>query len=99
MITYLVAAFSSPLIGLLVDKVGFKRYFIVACLFLFMLAQFILLVYPQCDEGGFPETGSITALVFIGLAFALYGNCLVPSISLVVKKKITGTAFGIMQMI
>jgi MFS family permease len=37
--------------------------------------------------------------VLIGLGYCLYGNCIVPSISLVVKKKITGTAFGIMQMI
>lgn len=38
-------------------------------------------------------------MVLIGLAFSLYANCIVPAISLVVKKKITGTAFGIMQMI
>ena len=35
----------------------------------------------------------------MGIAFSIYANCIVPAISLVVKKKITGTAFGIMQMI
>jgi MFS family permease len=37
--------------------------------------------------------------VLIGLGYCLYGNCILPSIPLVVRKKITGTAFGIMQMI
>lgn len=53
-ITYLTAVFSSPLIGVIVDKVGYKRYFIIACLGIFTLAQLILLAYPQCDEGAFP---------------------------------------------
>lgn len=97
MITYIVAAVFSAPIGLLIDKFGYKRYFIMLCLFIFTLAQLIILVYPQCD--GSYETGAITGLVFIGLGYCLYGNCILPSIPLVVKKKITGTAFGIMQMI
>jgi hypothetical protein len=68
-------------------------------MFIFTLAQFIFLVFPQCAEGGSPEKGAIAGLVFIGLGYCLYGNCILPSIPLVVKKKITGTAFGIMQMI
>jgi MFS family permease len=53
-ITYLTAVFSSPLIGVIVDKVGYKRYFIIACLSIFTIAQLIFFVYPQCDEGAFP---------------------------------------------
>lgn len=71
----------------------------MGCMGVFMIAQLIILVYPQCDEGGFSEKGAISGLVLIGLGYSLYGNCIVPSISVVVKKKITGTAFGIMQMI
>lgn len=33
------------------------------------------------------------------MGYSLYGNCVLPAIPLVVKKKITGTAFGLMQMI
>jgi MFS family permease len=48
MITYIVAAvFSAPL-GFLVDKVGYKRYFIILSMFVFTLAQFFILIYPQC---------------------------------------------------
>lgn len=35
----------------------------------------------------------------LGVGYCFYANCLVPSIPLVVRKKVTGTAFGIMQMI
>lgn len=99
MITYVVAAVCSPPIGILIDKVGFKRYFIMLCLFIFTVAQLIILVYPQCAAEGSTEYGAISGLVLIGLGYCLYGNCILPSIPLVVKKKITGTAFGIMQMI
>ena len=99
MITYIVAAvFSAPL-GILIDKIGYKRYFIMGCMGVFTLAQFIILVYPQCADGASRSNGAVAGLVFIGLGYCLYGNCILPSIPLVVKKKITGTAFGIMQMI
>lgn len=35
----------------------------------------------------------------MGLGYCFYGNCILPSVALVVKKKVTGTAFGIMQML
>lgn len=43
--------------------------------------------------------GATWGLLFIGLGYSFYANCLVPSIPLVIPKKVTGTAFGIMQMI
>ena len=66
---------------------------------LFTTSQFIILIYPQCTEGGTSQEGAIYGLALLGLGYCLYGNCLVPSISLVVKRKITGTAFGIMLMV
>ena len=101
MITYIVAAtFSAPL-GLLVDKIGFKRYFIIASMCIFTLAQSFILFYPQCnhDSEVVDQNGGIWGLALIGLGYCFYGNCIVPSIPLVVKKKVLGTAFGIMQMI
>ncbi len=96
-VTYVVAAvFSAPL-GILIDKVGYKRYFIILCMVIFTIAQLIIFAYPQCS--GEKEMGAISGLVLIGFGYCLYGNCVLPAIPLVVKKKITGTAFGIMQMI
>lgn len=48
MITYLVAAsFSAPL-GMLIDRVGCKRYFTIASMVIFSIAQLIILLWPQC---------------------------------------------------
>lgn len=99
MVTYLISAICSPPIGMLVDYFGYKRFIIIATMLLFTTSQFIILVYPQCAEGGLPKEGAIAGLALLGLGYCLYGNCLVPSISLVVKRKITGTAFGIMLMV
>lgn len=96
-ITYLVAALCSPPLGYLIDKVGYKRYFIITSFIIFLVAQMIILFFPQCENA--QENGSMVGLVFIGLGYCFYGNCILPSVPLVVKKKVTGTAFGIMQMI
>jgi MFS family permease len=51
-VTYVVAAvFSAPL-GILIDKVGYKRYFIMAAMVILTLAQIIILLYPQCPLHG-----------------------------------------------
>lgn len=101
MVTYLVAALFSAPLGLLVDYVGFKRYFIIVSMCIFTLAQSFILFFPQCDHSSavLEQNGGTWGLALIGLGYCFYGNCIVPSIPLVVKKKVTGTAFGIMQMI
>ncbi len=48
-ITYLVAAIFSAPIGLLIDKIGFKRYFIMCCMSIFTLGQLTILITPQCS--------------------------------------------------
>lgn len=101
MITYIVAACCSAPLGLIVDKVGCKRYFTIATMVIFTLAQLIILVYPQCYEGKVTDSfsGASWGLFLLGVGYCFYANCIVPSIPLVVRKKVTGTAFGIMQMI
>lgn len=49
MIVYIVAAcFSAPL-GLIVDRVGHKRYFTIACMVIFTIGHLIILLFPQCS--------------------------------------------------
>jgi MFS-type transporter involved in bile tolerance (Atg22 family) len=48
MITYIVAALFSAPLGLIVDRVGCKRYFTIACMTIFTIAHLIILVFPQC---------------------------------------------------
>jgi MFS family permease len=101
MIVYIVAACCSAPLGLIVDRVGCKRYFTIACMVIFTCAQLIILVYPQCTEGEITDSfsGASYGLFLLGVGYCFYANCIVPAIPLVVRKKVTGTAFGIMQMI
>lgn len=101
MITYIVAALFSAPLGLIVDKVGRRRYFTIICMVIFTTAQLIILVYPQCTGEKITDSfsGASWGLFLLGLGYCFYANCIVPAIPLVVRKKVTGTAFGIMQMI
>lgn len=49
-IGYLTAVVVSIPLGILVDKYGKRRWLSVAGLAVFFIAQFIMLVYPQCGE-------------------------------------------------
>lgn len=44
-------------------------------------------------------SGASYGLLLLGIGFCFYADCLFPSIALVVKKRVTGTAFGIMEML
>jgi MFS family permease len=100
-IVYIVAACCSAPLGFLIDKVGHRRYFSIACMVIFTVAHFIIYVYPQCAENTINNSfsGASVGLFLIGVGYCFYANSIVPSIPLIVKKKVTGTAFGIMQMI
>lgn len=65
MLTYLTCVVVSPFIGMLVDKIGKRRYFIVFTLLVYFTAHFFLLVYPSCLEGSI-EMASITGLILLG---------------------------------
>lgn len=95
-IAYLCAVVVSIPLGLLVDKYGKRRWLSVAALGVFFLAQFIILVYPQCSDNQSQEMGVIAALVIQGIGYAFYGNVLVAAIPLVCKATQLGTGFGIM---
>lgn len=98
MITYLVSAIFSAPLGFLVDRVGCKRYFIISSMVIFTIAQTIILFWPQCTND-ILSSGAGWGLFLLGFGYCCYANCIVPSIPLMVKKKVLGTAFGIMQMI
>jgi nitrate/nitrite transporter NarK len=98
MVTYLVSALLGFPLGILVDKMGYKRYLIMAGMGVFMIAHLIVFVYRQCDEdAGEPVwSGASWGLFLLGFAYCFYANCILPAVPIVVSKKITGTAFGIL---
>lgn len=50
MSTYIIAAFISPLLGFIIDKVGQRRAFIFFSSFIFIIAHLIILFWPQCQS-------------------------------------------------
>lgn len=54
MITYIVAACVSAPLGLLVDKIGRRRFFIMMGIAIFALAHFVILIYPNCENSEIP---------------------------------------------
>lgn len=93
-ITYLATALFSGPLGLLVNYIGFRRYFIVAATVIFLTAHSIIWAYPQCSDTSLyaPAWG----LLLLGLGYSFYANVIVASIPLVVKKKVLGSAIAIM---
>lgn len=96
-IAYIVAVVLSVPLGLAVDAFGQRRYLSILGLVVFFSAQFIMLVYPQCD--GAEEKGVISGLILQGIGYAFYANVLVAAVPLVCKLNLLGTAFGIMEML
>lgn len=97
MATYIISALISPIIGMIVDKVGAKRYFIFFSSAIFIIAHGIILILPQCQYN-IVESGAVIGYLLLGFGYSLYANCIVPAIPLMVHKKYTGTAFGILLM-
>lgn len=63
-IAYFSAVFFSVPLGIATDKFGRRRILTVVGLGIFFVAQFIMLIYPQCQEGDSQSLGAIAGLVF-----------------------------------
>lgn len=89
-IPYTLSACLSPLLGSMMDRVGRRAYFgLVAALLLGAVHTTLALTTIP------PEL----PLLGQGLAYALYSSVLWPSVTLVVDKESTGTAFGVITAI
>jgi MFS family permease len=95
MVTYFAAAFFSIPIGLLIDKIGQRRIISMFCAILLLVVQ--LIIYFSDENTHIIIIGM--AFLLLGMGFAIYANCVLSCISLIVKRKILGTAFGLVQML
>lgn len=50
MITYLVTSLVGFPLGIIVDRIGYKRYLTMVGMTLFMTAHIIIYVFPQCVD-------------------------------------------------
>lgn len=89
-IPYFFAAGMSPLLGHIVDRVGHRA-------FISMFASLMLIgVHTTMALSDFSP---VLPLIGQGTAYALFAAVIWPSVPLVVEKRLTGTAFGVMTSI
>jgi len=94
LIIYISSAIINPLFGFFIDKIGKRGKFILVSAGICFFTHFLLLVLHDGTELS-PNYGVIGALLAKGLFISILSPVFWPCISLVVDKKATGTAYGI----
>ena len=88
-IPYAVSAILSPPIGSLVDRIGRRAILAFLCSLTLMMVHLVLAFVPSSDAPLW------LPLIGQGIAYALFSAVIWPSVAMVVEKKMTGTAYGI----
>lgn len=91
-IPYVLSSILSPLIGILIDRIGKRSKFIIFTAFFFFITHVIFATLPNSNEINYI---SIIPLISLGICYSLYAAVIMPSLPLVVDNKIIGTAFGL----
>jgi MFS family permease len=93
-IPFIVFVFLAPMLGLFLDKIGYRCYILIlgySCLF---LSQMIFMGYDVCPANDKCYEG-IAPMAITGLSSAVIQLTLFTSINYVVPEKFYGTAYGI----
>lgn len=90
-ITYFTASILSPLIGIYVDTVGKRTYFILLANVLIMGAHLSYLLFEDCYQCMY----SLYPLLMLTVAYSLYSAVVWAFIPYVVRPRVVVTAFGI----
>ena len=90
-ITYFTSSILSPLIGIYVDTVGKRTYFILLASVLILGAHLSYLLFEDCYQCVY----SLYPLLMLTVAYSLYTAVLWAFIPYVVRPRVVVTAFGI----
>lgn len=85
-----VAIVLSPVLGLILDRVGYRIYLIQVGLVSLILA-YALLLMPQHVQSPIPS------LVLLGVSFSVVPAAVWPCIAILIPARFFGTAYGIME--
>ncbi|CAD8147772.1 unnamed protein product [Paramecium pentaurelia] len=91
-IPYVFAACVTPFVGIYSDKIRQRSLLIVLTTVIFIITHLcLLLIYcdSACGVSALP-------LLSLGICYSFYSAILIPSIPLVVKSQMIGTAFGLL---
>jgi len=91
-VPYFMSAALSPILGIIIDKVGKRAIFITASSLLVALACFVMAVCPYSDT---PDWSCLVPLILVGFGYSIYASALWSSIPYIVPAKTIGSAFGL----
>lgn len=89
---YIIATVLAPILGIFIDKFGYRVHIMVAGSIFMIMAHLVQLFIPDCtDECSI----SLITPIFLGISYATYCVALWGSIPFLVEARAIGTAFGI----
>lgn len=97
-IPYLMSACLTPFIGLLVDKVGRRAFFLLGSSCIMALAHLLFLILPHNKVSTEKPVGVVNfliPLILLGFFYSAYAAVLWPCIPIVLKEEFVGTGFGV----
>ncbi|EGR30537.1 major facilitator superfamily protein, putative [Ichthyophthirius multifiliis] len=96
-IPYIISSILTPLIGLLIDRIGKRSQLLIISSIFLIFAHLFMIIMPQCGQefDNCVNFSFIFPLILFGIFYSLYGAVFWSCIPLVVPNKILGTAFGI----
>jgi MFS family permease len=87
-----MSALLAPFLGIIVDRIGRRGKLIILNTLFFFITHLLFCVLPNYDSFN-PIT--IIPLLLLGISMGLYCSVVMPSVPLVIEKKIIGTALGL----
>lgn len=89
---YIIATVLAPVLGIFIDRFGFRVHIMVAGSLFMIAAHVVQLFLPDCSDGC---SYSLITPIFLGISYATYCVALWGSIPFLVEARASGTAFGI----
>lgn len=90
-IPYLISAFTSPFLGLMIDKIGRRALIIIISSVILISAFLISMLLNPCDQC----YSEVYPLILVGVGYSIYAAAIWGSVPYVVTPQTVGTAFGI----
>eukprot|EP01084_Bolivina_argentea_P268307 455673_1 len=87
MIPYIISGFTSPIAGVINDRIGKRAYL--------MLIVSVILVLTHLFFGWIHEVTPIVPLCGLGLSYSIFCAVIWPSVAQIVDERYIGTAYGI----
>jgi MFS family permease len=91
-----MSAALSPILGIIIDKIGKRAIFITTSSFLVALACFVAAICPYSTE---PNYTCLLPLIIVGFGYSIYASALWSSIPYIVPARTIGSAFGLTMSI